>query len=79
VALEKVLSIAGHLPRNRMRDVEPAEWPEFGEYAHRKYPNELDEDEINMIEGLIERRKKKDVWGHYNHAYAGGTIQGFWE
>jgi transcriptional regulator with XRE-family HTH domain len=58
VALEMVLSTAGHLPRNRMR-TGPAEWPEFGEYAHRKYPNEFDEDEINMIEGLIERRREK--------------------
>ena len=29
------------------------------EYAIRKYPNELDEDLITMIEDLIERRRGK--------------------
>ncbi len=58
VPLERVLSIAGHLPE--IRDGGPPEWPEFGEYARRKYPNELDEDMIAMIEGLIERRRKRD-------------------
>jgi len=55
VSPEQVLSIAGHLPRTRIRG--PAEWPEFGEYARRKYLKELDEDEVTMIEGLIERRR----------------------
>jgi len=55
--LEKVLSFAGHLPE--IRNGGPAEWPEFGEYAHRKYPNELDEDEVAMIEDLIDRRRKR--------------------
>ncbi len=32
-------------------------WPEFREYALQKYPNELDEDLITMIEDLIERRR----------------------
>ena len=31
--------------------------PEFREYARQKYPNELDEDLIIMIEALIERRR----------------------
>jgi len=53
---EKVLSLAGHLPETD--GGEPAKWPEFGEYARRKYPNELDKDIITMIEGLIERRRK---------------------
>ena len=57
VPLEKVLSIVGHLPR--LAETGPPEWPEFGEYARRKYPNELDEDVINMIEDLIERRRKR--------------------
>jgi len=56
---EQVLSIAGHLPRTRIRDGRPAEWPEFGEYARRKYLKELDEDEVTMIEGLIERRRER--------------------
>ena len=57
VPLEKILSIVGHLPR--MAEVGPPEWPEFREYARRKYPNELDEDLITMIEDLIERRRKR--------------------
>jgi len=57
VPLEKVLSIVGHLPR--VAETAPAEWPEFRDYARRKYPNELDEDLITMIEDLIERRRQK--------------------
>ena len=59
VPLERVLSIAGHLPK--IRDGGPPEWPEFGEYARRKYPNELDEDMIATIEDLIERRRKRGI------------------
>ena len=55
VRLEKVLTIVGHLPR--MAEKGPLELPEFREYATKKYPNELDEDLITMIEGLIERRR----------------------
>ena len=57
VPLEKVLSIAGHLPE--IGDGGPAEWPEFGEYARRKYPNELDEDLVTVIEDLIEHRRER--------------------
>jgi len=57
VPLEKVLSVAGHLPK--IGDGGPAEWPKFGEYARRKYPDELDEDLVTMIEGLIERRRER--------------------
>jgi transcriptional regulator with XRE-family HTH domain len=57
VPVEKVLSIIGHLPRIAERP--PAEWPEFREYARQKYPAELDEDLITMIEDLIERRRAK--------------------
>ena len=53
--VDKVLSIVGHLPR--IAEVGHSEWPEFREYAHRKYPAELDEDLITMIEDLIERRR----------------------
>jgi len=35
----------------------PSEWPEFREYAHRKYP-ELDEDSITMIEDVLEHPPK---------------------
>ncbi len=34
-------------------------WPEFREYARQKYPNELDEDLITMIEDSIERGRRK--------------------
>jgi transcriptional regulator with XRE-family HTH domain len=54
---EKVLSIVGHLPR--VAEKTAPEWPEFREYARKKYPNELDEDLITMIEDLIERRRQK--------------------
>jgi len=35
-------------------------WSEFREYALQKYPSELDEDLITMIEGLIERQRAKN-------------------
>ena len=57
VPLEKVLFIVGHLPR--IAETGPAQWPEFSEYARQKYPTELDEDLITMIEDLIERRRRK--------------------
>ena len=57
VPLEKILSIAGHLPR--VAETGPPEWPEFREYARQKYPAELDEDMITMIEDLIEMRRGK--------------------
>ena len=55
--LQKILSIVGHLPR--ITEVGHYEWPEFREYAQRKYPAELDEDLIMMIEDLIERRRSR--------------------
>ena len=55
VPLEKVLSLTGHLPR--IAEQRPPYWPEFREYARQKYPNELDEDLITMIEDLIERKR----------------------
>jgi len=55
VPLDKILSLVGYLPK--VAEKEPAEWPEFREYALRKYPTELDEDLITMIEDLIERRR----------------------
>ena len=57
VPIEKVLSFAGHLPKIAEKDL--TEWPEFRDYARLKYPNELDEDLITMIEDLIERRRHK--------------------
>ena len=57
VPLAKVLAIVGHIPR--VAEAGYAEWPEFREYARQKYPDELDEDLITMIEDLIERRRQK--------------------
>jgi len=57
VPLEKILSIVGHLPG--VAETAPLEWPEFREYARQKYPDELDDDLITMIEDLIERRRQK--------------------
>jgi transcriptional regulator with XRE-family HTH domain len=61
VPAEKILSITGHLPR--IAEKPPTEWPEFREYARHKYPTELDEDLITMIEDLIERRRAKKYRG----------------
>jgi transcriptional regulator with XRE-family HTH domain len=57
VPVENILFIAGHLPR--VAEATSAEWPEFRDYARQKYPAELDEDLITMIEDLIERRREK--------------------
>jgi len=57
VPVEKILSIVGHLPR--VAEAGSTEWPEFREYARQKYPTELDEDLITMIEDLIERRRER--------------------
>jgi len=57
VPVQKVLAIVGHI--SRVAEKPAAEWPEFREYALNKYPAELDEDLITMIEDLIERRRAK--------------------
>ena len=56
VPLEKILSIVGYLPKVAKS---PPDWPDFREYALHKYPTELDEDLITMIEDLIERKRTK--------------------
>ena len=57
VPAENILSLAGHLPK--VAEARVPEWPEFREYARQKYPAELDEDLITMIEDLIERRRER--------------------
>jgi len=57
VPLQKLLSLAGHVPS--VSEAIGTEWPEFREYAHQKYPNELDDDLIAMIEALIEKRRQR--------------------
>ncbi len=54
---EMVLAIVGHLPM--VAEKGPASWPEFRDYARQKYPGELDEDMVTMIEDLIERRRSR--------------------
>ena len=61
VPVETILSLAGHLPRVAERP--SSECPEFREYARHKYPLELDEDLIIVIEDLIERRRMKRYGG----------------
>lgn len=61
VSPEWVLSLARHLPM--LQTVGASGFPEFREYARQKYPNELDDDLIVMIEDLIERRRKKREGG----------------
>lgn len=55
--LQRVLSIVGYLPSSP--EAGPEAWPHFRQYAQEKYPDELDDDLITMIEDLIERRKKR--------------------
>ena len=57
VPLEQVLYLAGHLLE--AKTAKAAQWPEFREYATTKYPNELDDDLVTMIEDLIERRRAR--------------------
>ena len=57
VPLERVLRAAGHsMPIEQTA----SELPEFREYARTKYPRELDDDLVTLIEDLIDRRRKKD-------------------
>jgi transcriptional regulator with XRE-family HTH domain len=58
LSLQRVLHIVGHLVP---LEVEPAsELPDFREYVKRKYPRELDNDLVTLIEDLIERRRGRD-------------------
>jgi len=59
--LEKVLAVSGHFPQ--IAETCPTDWPEFREYACQKYPDELDEDLITMVEDLIERRRSRRYSG----------------
>ena len=53
--MDKILSIVGYLPR--VAENTPVDLPEFRDYARLKYPSELDEDLVTMVEDLIERRR----------------------
>jgi transcriptional regulator with XRE-family HTH domain len=54
-SVERILRLAGHIPEGAVTQI--AGLPEFREYAKMKYPKELDEDIVIMIEDLIERRR----------------------
>ena len=55
--LDDLFHVEGHLVKSSNN------LPDFREYAHQKYPNELDEDLITMIENLIERGRAKHKGG----------------
>jgi transcriptional regulator with XRE-family HTH domain len=57
ISLQKILSVAGYIPTPI--EVSYNKWPEFREYALKKYSGELDEDLITLIEDLIERRRER--------------------
>ncbi|HEY31472.1 MAG TPA: hypothetical protein G4O10_00010 [Dehalococcoidia bacterium] len=52
----KEASVTPLTGRPRQHEKPPANWPGFGEYARLKYPDELDEDLVVLIERLIEER-----------------------
>jgi transcriptional regulator with XRE-family HTH domain len=58
VPLQRVLHIVGYLVP--VEEKAASELPDFREYARRKYPRELDDDLVTIIEDLIERRKGKN-------------------
>ncbi len=58
VPLERISYLIGHMIP--VGDNKTAELPDFREYAKRKYPRELDEDLITLIEDLIERRSRRN-------------------
>ncbi|MFA4835104.1 MAG: helix-turn-helix transcriptional regulator [Dehalococcoidia bacterium] len=57
IPVEQVLAWSGHLVA--MQKADASTLPEFREYARQKYPSELDEDMITMIEDLIRRRRRR--------------------
>ncbi len=57
VPVQQMLAIVGYVPK--LEELSSSEWPEFRQYAQMKYPAELDEDLVTMIEDLIERRRSR--------------------
>jgi transcriptional regulator with XRE-family HTH domain len=57
LSAEHMLALAGHL-RPLHKGANGA-LPEFREYARQKYPEDLDEDMIAMVEDLIYRRRRR--------------------
>lgn len=57
VPLQRILSLSGHVPA--IAESPADAWPEFGEYARKKYGAELDEDLVATIENLITQRRDR--------------------
>ena len=57
IPLQAVLSRIGYIPP--FTDSQPNSWPEFREYVSKKYPTELDDDLVTLIENLITRRRDR--------------------
>ena len=57
--LGNILALCGYVPR--VPEAEYSTLPDFREYAKQKYPKELDEDMITMIEDLIERKRTRKM------------------
>lgn len=57
VPIQQVMASAGHI--YDITETNAMAWPEFREYARQKYPGELDDDIITMVEDLIERRRQQ--------------------
>ena len=58
VPLQRVLHIVGYLMP--VEEKAANELPDFREYVKKKYPQELDDDLVTLIEDLIERRRGRD-------------------
>lgn len=65
IPLAKIISIVGYVPI--VVEGKQVEWPEFREYCQQKYPAELDEDLIRMIEDLIQRRRARGYDAKHYH------------
>ena len=55
--LVKVMAAAGLMPE--VEETPADRLPEFREYAQQKYPEDLDEDLVQVLEDLIERRRQR--------------------
>jgi transcriptional regulator with XRE-family HTH domain len=58
VPLQRVLQIAGYL--TPLEKTTASELPDFRDYVKRKYPQELGDDLVTLVEELIERRRERD-------------------
>ena len=62
ISLEKILYVTGLIPYKPSAEID---LPAFREYARKRYPKELDEDFITMIEHLIEVRSQRASGGEH--------------